>query len=394
MTVNASDRHGAVATPIAPSTVGRASRPPERLDGADLVRALAVVGVIAVHAAHWPSTLVTFDDTFWNDVKLAMRFSVPAFVVFSGLLLEYSGASARGRRHFVLRRARRTLLPFVAWAPIYFLSGYFVTNDIEHTPFGAGDWWAGGAGHLYFLVLVPQLYLVYLVWPRRVRVQILLAAGLLVGQTTLNVLRLECVATSRLSQDLLLWHAFEEFPFWIGYFAVGVAAGRLLANFGLPRTKLVTAVALLMLPPSLSLVLETHVGTAGVADFATGTGAFLRPQLAPFVFTICAAGLAVAPALLNHDGLVMRAVRHVSRHALGIYIVQALVLYAPGRVLYGLLQASLPWSAIAFLLLVTLTLLLSLTLTALITRTGLAWTVGAARSRGGAKRPVSVSNVR
>jgi hypothetical protein len=112
---------------------------------------------------------------------------------------------------------------------------------------------------------------------------------------------------------------------------------------------------------------------SGVAD----RGAFLRPMLAPWVFAICAAGLAFAPAVLNHDGLAMRAVRVVSSHALGIYILQALVVYAPGRVLYGLLQEPLPWSAIAFLLLVALTLVLSTAVTALIMRTPLAWTVGA-----------------
>ena len=351
-----------------------------RLDGADLLRGVAVVGVVAVHAAHWPSTTTPRDAAVWNDLTLVMRFCVPVFVLLTGMLLEFRRDRARSTPSFLLSRARRSVLPWLVWAPVYFVTGLLLTAEIERSAFAAGDWWAGGGGHLYFLLLVPQFYVVFLAWPRRLGTQVALALGLLAMQLTLETLRLTTILPGDAVRQFTLWHGFEIAPFWAGYFGLGVVIGRLAALGRLRPSRGAGIVAALAIVPAGWLLLRVTTGDPGLTDFAQGTGAFLRPLLVPLVVAISLAALLGGPVAFSTQGRTMRTARLLSRHALGIYILQALILYLPGRALFPLLDAGLPWSALGFALLVTAALAMSLAVSALIARTPLAWTIGAPRS--------------
>ena len=202
--------------------VGAARAPaPLHLDGADALRALATLAVVVVHTCHWPLQNSGADLRVWSWVDLGSRFCVPAFVVLSGLLLGLRGGAAEGRGRWVGRRLRRTLLPFAVWAPVYCALGLWVTGDIDGD--GLAAWLLGGGGHLYFLLLVPQLYAVSLLWPRRLGPSLWLAGAAMAVQLTIDTLRLAGPMPSTLEQ-LALWKGYELFPFWIGYFAAGIAA--------------------------------------------------------------------------------------------------------------------------------------------------------------------------
>ena len=140
-------------------------RAPLHLDGADALRALATLAVVVVHTCHWPFQDTGADQRLWSWVDLGSRFCVPAFVVLSGLLVGLRGAGRVRAGPWMRRRLHRTLLPFAVWAPVYCALGLWVTGDIDGD--GLAAWLLGGGGHLYFLLLVPQLYAVSLLWPRR-----------------------------------------------------------------------------------------------------------------------------------------------------------------------------------------------------------------------------------
>src|SRR5882672_7507093 len=99
--------------------------------GIDRLRALAIVGVVCIHAT---SPLINAaagdpvqDGRFWSLVALnqAARFSVPAFFFLAGLL-----ATVAARRdatggpsgaHAIGARLRRLLLPYLAWSVILWI---------------------------------------------------------------------------------------------------------------------------------------------------------------------------------------------------------------------------------------------------------------------------------
>jgi surface polysaccharide O-acyltransferase-like enzyme len=363
----------------APATTGTAFR----LEGADALRALATLAVVVIHTCHWPLQGAGADQRVWSTVDTVSRFSVPAFVVISGLLLGLRPGSTSRPGAFLRRRAQRTLVPFLAWAPLYCLLGLLVTGDIAASGSGVLDWWSGGAGHLYFLLIVPQLYAVVLLWPRRVRPCLWLAAAAILAQLALEVARLAAPLPQPLSM-LLLWKGYLLFPLWIGYFAAGVAAGRLLAERrdAADRPRLALAF-LAALPPAMAGLLAGPAGWMRYPDFAGGTGAFLLPTLVPVVAALSGAVVLGAPTLLRRLPQLRGPVHVLSRDSLGVYITHPAIAYVLGHhLLPSLLQVHLPLSVAGFTLLTAGTVALALAATRLISASPLAPLVGAERPPG------------
>lgn len=351
---------------------------PRRLAGADALRAIAAIAVVVVHTDHWPLQDSGADQLTWSNLDQSMRFCVPAFVLLSGLLLGIRGAPPRPGP-FLRRRLRRTLLPFAVWTPVYLAIGLWLTGDIE--PGGIRSWLGGGAGHLYFLLLIPQLYVAYLLWPRRLTPTLRLAVAAMALQLALGGLRLAAPMPGPLGW-LALWRGYELFPFWIGYFAAGVAAGRLLADHrgrdDHPRAALA---CLLALPAALVLLLLSPVTDLRHGDFAQGTGAFLRPSLVPVAITLAGAVVLGTPAALRRLPRLWPPLRTLSTHSLGIYITHPLFAYLLGhRVLSSLLQRDLPGSVAGFLLLTGGTLAAGLVASVLLGASPLAPVIGAERT--------------
>jgi surface polysaccharide O-acyltransferase-like enzyme len=241
-----------------------------------------------------------------------------------------------------------------------------------------GGWLLGGGGHLYFLLLVPQLYLAYLVWPRRLAPTLRLAAGAMVLQLALCGLRLAGPMPHPLDSLALSW-GYELLPFWIGYFAIGVAAGRLLARRrdvgDHPRVALA---CLALVPAGFALLVASPVTRLRNGDFAQGTGAFLRPLLVPVVVAVTGAVLLGAPAVLRRLPRLRRPMLALSRDSLGVYILHPVIAFELGDDhLKPMLNRPLPGSIAGFLLLTVLTLALALLATRLISATPLAPLIGA-----------------
>jgi peptidoglycan/LPS O-acetylase OafA/YrhL len=201
-------------------------------------------------------------------------------------------------------------------------------------------------------------------------------------QLTLDTLRLTGPMPPVLEQ-LALWKGYELFPFWIGYLAAGIAAGRLLAlrcdTPGHPRAALACAAAIL---PAFALLVAIPVDRLRNGEFAHGTGAFLRPALVPLVLAIGGAVILGAPAMLRSRPWLRHGVRALSRDSLGIYITHPVLAYLVGHyLLQSTLQQSLPGSAAGFLMLTAATLALAILATRLIAASPLAPVVGATRPR-------------
>ncbi|HVD03951.1 MAG TPA: acyltransferase [Candidatus Dormibacteraeota bacterium] len=327
------------------------------LGQADLVRAAAAILVVVIHCTPWPSHATTAAASFYNAMNLLSLVSVPLFVVLSGLLLAYSNPTIKPRGQFWSRRLRRTLLPWLLWAGIYFpLTVGF--GGMSPAPAADWGWWAGGAGHLYFLVLIPQLYVLYLVWPKG-RVSSVVAMGLAVSaQVVLQLLRVVLPIHGGAGQIFLLDYGFEEAPFWMGYFAIGVVLGvhpewlrssRWQRWFALPLTLAAAAILLAGLPGRIATNWGPWVG---------GTGGFLRPSLvlltAVVFFDLWALSTFLETRLRPWQ---RRTVVSLSRHSLGIYVTHPIFLLGVGPLMEMMprpvsLQEGLPWSLLPFGILV------------------------------------------
>ena len=370
---------GAVRTAPKP-----APRRVAHLPEADLVRAAAAVLVVVIHCIPWPAQNHGLAHTVYPDAGVLARVSVPLFVVLSGILLAHTQRyrAPTPAREFWGRRLRRTLLPWVPWAAIYFvLTVRF--QGMSPLPTQSWGWWTGGAGHLYFLLLIPQLYLLYRFWPKSAR-GATAAMGVALGvQLAAQLARVLLPFHGGWGQILMLDYGFEEAPFWVGYFGVGIVLGlrpewrRSLARRGWVAAALTVPAAMLLLA-GLPGRVAAHWGA-----WVGGTGAFLRPSLVLLTVVVFADLWALAPHLRRWVGpAVERSVRSLSRNSLGVYIIHPAFLLASGPLLEIApqplsLQEPFPESLLPLSLLVTSATVLGWAASALLARWQLtAWTVG------------------
>jgi surface polysaccharide O-acyltransferase-like enzyme len=345
----------------------------EHLVGLDAVRVIATILIVVIHADHWPLQQGGADRTVWTGLDALSRVSVPLFVILSGLLLTYRRQDRMPLRVFVRRRLGRSLLPWLVWMPIYALVGIYLTQELPASFSGVRAWWLLGGGHLWYLILIPQFYVVFQLWPRGPRATALLAAAAIALQTGLCVYRLWMPATAPLN-GIFLAYGYEFFFFWIGYFALGAAIGVRLA---LHRPRWPSWPFWLAAAGGAALLLVVNVSSSPNGTFAQGTGAFLNPVLPVFTVALFLALAITAEPLLAARDRLRNVVLTVSRYSLGIYIVHEALTYVPGRLLAGnLLQAHLPLSIVGFVILVAATLGLAYIATRAIVATPLAITVG------------------
>ena len=318
---------------------------PPRLRSAELLRAVATVFVVVIHTTHWPSYSPVYDT-----LDTLSRFAVPAFMLLTGVLLSYQYGARRVQvGDFLRRRFSRSLVPWLAWAPVYGVFGWFFSSDPSHSLSGIGGFLAYGAGHLWFLLLIPQMYVVFLVWPRRHLWW--WAAAALAVQVALCVYRLYGPMPAEFVAQFFLWHGFQVLPFWIGYFAVGVAAGHTLRTRGEPATLRPVPVACAAAAVVVSGWLLVAISYSGAAhgDFVQGTGGFLLPQQPLFTFSIAVLVWLVGAPLLRRGGATASLSALLSDNSLGVYILHPMIVYAIARRLAAVVSTGLPLSLVGFL---------------------------------------------
>ncbi len=331
----------------------------ERLLALDVLRALAAVAVVAIHvtapalAAAQPT--VSFpaagSRTFWLAAFLNQwaRFSIPAFVLISGVALFYSyGDRPLKTADFLRRRVTAVAVPYLFWSAFYLL----LTTWVGGLP------WAGLARRfglallqgtamyqLYFVVLILQFYLIFpLLRPlgrsRLLPYLVALALGFQYWLMARAGSPQGWGPQPPAVQAILHWQD-RLFPWWLGYFAVGAWLGTNLQRGrawgrrwwpGLVGADVVLLAALLW-----EFAVRLRLPGAGAGWAASG----FRPLAYIYALVTCAAVLAVGLPLTLM-------LRDLARFSLGIYLVHPLVLIAWQRALGHL---ALPLGPTATLLL-------------------------------------------
>lgn len=339
---------------------------------------VALLLIMVIHADHWPLQQSGADKSFWAGVDLVARVSVPVFVILSGLLLTYRRQDEMPLAVFVRRRLGRSLLPWIVWVPVYALIGIYFTQEVAPNASGVVSWWLLGGGHLWYLLLVPQLYVLFQLWPRGPHATAALAVVAIALQTGLDLYRLYASPDAPFNGAFLAY-GYEFFFFWIGYFALGAAVGVRLAGH---RPTWPSWPFWLAAIAGAALLLGRDFGGAVNAAFAEGTGAFLRPSLPILTVALFFAVAIVAEPIMRGHPRLSQAIGALSRYSLGIYIVHEVLTYVPGRLLApSLLQRHLPLSIVGFATVVAATLGLAYLVTRLLVASPLAIIVGLPRER-------------
>lgn len=330
--------------------------------------------MVSVHTAAWGPAVP------FQTIDRISRFCVPAFVLLTGTVLAYRYTGRPLGTAFARRRLARTLFPWLVWVPVYMWFDIFFGSLAPRTSSVAG-FLAQGGGHLWFLLLIPQFYLLFAVWPRRHRWAV--AAAAMALQTALCVVRVY-VALPGWQSQVMFTYAYEIFPFWIGYFAVGVAVGDSMRRPGVLRRALnlwrwpLAVLSAVATAGTGYLLLTLHYpGAAYGPAVLTGTGSFLNPVLPLFVFALGTVTATSLPPLLRACSPVARAVSALSEESLGIYIVHPILLYflavnvAQDRMAPGGSGALVAWVALVLVTVVT-----SLTIVRVIRATPMAAALG------------------
>ncbi len=135
------------------------------------LRAAAIVAVIVIHAVDTPVITGSAGPLLWPyvAVDVAAHFAVPLFVFVSGAVLMHVHPPPVGWRPFVSRRLTRLLPPYLAVSAVYLLVRALMEGPPTVLEIVVRLLTGTAYFHLWFVVLVVELALLYPVLAPRVR---------------------------------------------------------------------------------------------------------------------------------------------------------------------------------------------------------------------------------
>lgn len=203
----------------------------KRVEQIDFARVLAMLSVILIHVTstyiHNESKFMILDMNFAFILNQTARFSVPLFIMLSGISLSLSGISC-GLRNFYKRKLLKIGIPYIFWFFIYFLYSHksnliAVTLCLLIKSFLLGQ----AMSHLYFIILIFQFYLLYPI------------LSVFIKKSPLKSILISFIVSYLIQQlfflrnfNVDLMPAFIKpylwmlFPTWLFYFTVGAALTR------------------------------------------------------------------------------------------------------------------------------------------------------------------------
>lgn len=129
----------------------------------DFMRICSILAVIAIHSICYIVVNSPIGSKKWmlsNIIDSCMRWSVPVFVMLSGVLSIKDSAFLE-RKKFLKNKMTRIIIPIIAWPLIYAIWSYYMYRVIPNKDAIIGGYISGSPtpGHLYFLFLIAGVYL-------------------------------------------------------------------------------------------------------------------------------------------------------------------------------------------------------------------------------------------
>ncbi|WP_342417928.1 acyltransferase [Paenibacillus sp. FSL R10-2782] len=138
-----------------------------------LVRAMAILAVIMVHATSYATVQLTNSSLYivYNALNVLMKYGTPVFIALSSMVLFYNYKDRPMGRELLIRfykkRLRYILLPYIMFSLFYFVLSLAAGSSEPWTVTGLAESFAvklatGKAyTHLYYIFIMMQFYLVF-----------------------------------------------------------------------------------------------------------------------------------------------------------------------------------------------------------------------------------------
>lgn len=296
----------------------------QRLREFDFVRAFAALSVIAIHVT---SGYTSYSQVgyYWNQ---AMRYAVPLFVILSGFLLYFSecGRERMPFAAFLRVRCKKILLPYLIWTALYtaFSNRHelltWVANDPFHPLLLWGKHLVMGTGyvHLYFLLIVLQLYLLYPVlrsWLDKHQTLLVSASfvGTLSAQTMIYLHQIHVIELPSIGIPYV-----SLFPIWLFYFVFGMFAARNKESWEEKLAGKTLPIAFIWLVSFVLLLLDSR--------FTRTFASSIKPSVMLFCITSYFLFYLLALRVKNTSSTVGRWMEWIALHSFFIFLLHPLLL--------------------------------------------------------------------
>ncbi|MBP2016964.1 surface polysaccharide O-acyltransferase-like enzyme [Symbiobacterium terraclitae] len=334
---------------------------PGRVHELDVLRAVSAIAVVLIHVTAAPMAALPVDAPSFLATSLInqwSRFSIPAFVLITGVVLFHTygpqradgGAQAAfDTRRYLYRRFQAIGVPYLVWTALYLLFRAPIEGSWAQLPatFVLATFQGTAMYQLYYIVLVFQFYLLFPLVRGLGRSRALgwIVAGALLLQGVLMWDTFYGLFTNQVTNPWLvglLRFRDRLFPWWIGYFAVGVwtaanlrrvltACRRLLW----PLTGLAAALLAWMMVEYMGLM--ANGASVGFAASGFRPTAYLYSLVASFAL------LGFGGWVTEQDNPVSRLLLALGNHSFGIFLVHPLVLEVLLRLLRPLSLSPAPY---------------------------------------------------
>lgn len=199
----------------------------DRITYYDVLRAIAIIGIIAAHAAGIGYQFTTSNINFWGTViwREITNFSVPLFIALSGFFLAKKNVETpKEYRAFINKQLLRVLIPFISWSVIYTIISYIYDTPIKTLLLRFFTFQATGA--FYFIILIIQLYLLLPILKK-----VATKKGIIIC-TLISLLMCSIFSYLRYFKSINPPPIIIGGPFttWIMFFVIGIYCGKTTIN--------------------------------------------------------------------------------------------------------------------------------------------------------------------
>lgn len=138
----------------------------QKIESIHYMRIIACLMVVLIHVSATPVTelpLNSLSQVIFVAINQLSKPAVPIFIFISGFLLHHIyGKTRLSLMTFYVKRLPNILNPYLAWSFVYYLL-YVILGQFPLSPsfLISGLIWGTFTYHLYFMVIIIQMYLLY-----------------------------------------------------------------------------------------------------------------------------------------------------------------------------------------------------------------------------------------
>ena len=293
----------------------------------DLIRVIAIVGVILLHASNdLTSQLTSLHILRWWMVDIYQSFGrmgVPLFLMLSGVLLLSPTKKDEDIRFFFKKRFSRIGIPFIFWSIIYFLWALYVENQPLTQNFIINGILEGPYYILWYLYMLCGLYLL----TPMLRVIVAHFTDKLykyficiwsIGAMLTPLINLLSNGRYHLSEHLFV------IPLFVGYFVIGTYIINTQAQRRFLAALTVLGVALTAIG---TFIMAIYIGGGGTYFFQQYSSPTLILSSLPFFALLISYTKPKEPSQTKKFSWLHRIMHVISENTLAIYLLHVIIIY-------------------------------------------------------------------